>query len=205
MAPRPAAPPHPPLPSASSPSASPRPPEAPATFQRPSPTLCSWPGPKQSPFDLDPLCGGCPLLMAGPGSRPGNGIGSDPHVRLGEGTWGPNLPPCILGEDAAVPLSLRWGRGVGRPSSDSRLGVLFPFPVCVSINKTHVVSVDETVTAQSHTPAWLLPSLSRGLSLALSWFGYLLRKESDAEKRPPVRLGKGCSKGRSPVGAPTSR
>uniref|UniRef100_A0A8C2NV94 MADS-box domain-containing protein n=1 Tax=Capra hircus TaxID=9925 RepID=A0A8C2NV94_CAPHI len=47
MAPRPAAPPHPPLQSASSPSASPRLPGAPATFQKPSLTLClcSWPDP----------------------------------------------------------------------------------------------------------------------------------------------------------------
>ena len=82
----------------------------------------------------------------------------------------PTSLPASLEKTQQLPLFLRWGRGVGRPGSDSQLGVLFPFPVCVSINKTHVVSVDETVAAQSHTPAWLLPSLSRGLScLVLVW------------------------------------
>ena len=158
-APRPAAPPHPPLQSASNPSASPRPPEAPATFQRPSPTLCSWPGPWQSPYDLDPLCAGCPQPTAGPGSGPGNGPGSDPHVGPGEGTWGPNLPPCALGEDAAVTTVCDGGVGWGGRVRIHGWG-FFPLScVCVSINKTHVVSVGETVAAQSHAPARLLPSL----------------------------------------------
>ncbi|XP_047632407.1 myocyte-specific enhancer factor 2B isoform X4 [Phacochoerus africanus] len=80
-APWPAAPPHPPLQSASSPSASHRPLEAPATFQRPSPTPCSWPGPWQSPYGLGPPCGDCPRLTAGLGSKPGGDTDPAHHTR----------------------------------------------------------------------------------------------------------------------------
>uniref|UniRef100_A0A8D0PQF9 Myocyte enhancer factor 2B n=1 Tax=Sus scrofa TaxID=9823 RepID=A0A8D0PQF9_PIG len=80
-APRPAAPPHPPLQSASSPSASHRPLEAPATFQRPSPTPCSWPGPWQSPYGLGPPCADCPRLTAGLGSKPGGDTDPAHHTR----------------------------------------------------------------------------------------------------------------------------
>lgn len=205
MAPRPAAPPPQPLRSASNPSASPRPPEAPATFQRPSPTLCSWPGPWQSPYDLDPLCAGCPLPTAGPGSRPGNGTGSDPHVRPGEGTWGPNLPPCVLGEDISVTTVSAMGAWSGEDGFGSTVGGSFPFPVCVCPSIKHTWYPWAKLSLLRATPPPGSSHLfSSGLSLALSRFGHLLRKESDAEKRPPVRLGKGCSKGRSPVGAPTA-
>uniref|UniRef100_A0A8C0CIR6 BORCS8-MEF2B readthrough n=1 Tax=Balaenoptera musculus TaxID=9771 RepID=A0A8C0CIR6_BALMU len=131
-APQPAAPPRPPHQSASSPSASRRPLEAPATFQRPSPTPCSWPGPWQTPYGLGPRCAGCPLPMAGPGSRPGGGTDSAPHTRRGEGTWGPNLPPCVLGEDPAV--TTLSAAGAWRGESLVRVqgwGAPFPLPVCV--------------------------------------------------------------------------
>lgn len=188
---QPAAPPRPPHQLASSPSASRRPLEAPATFQRPSPTPCSWPGPWQSPYGLGPPCAGCPLPTAGPGSRPGGGTDSAPHTRRGEGTWGPNLPPCVLGEDPAV--TTLSAAGAWRGESLVRIqgwGAPFPLPVCVSINKTHGVSVNETVAAQSHTPSRVLPSLPQRPQscLVVSW---MPTPEPDPERRTPALLGKG--------------
>ncbi|XP_036884931.1 myocyte-specific enhancer factor 2B-like isoform X4 [Sturnira hondurensis] len=82
---QPAVPPQRPPKSASSLSASRRPPGAQATFPRPFPTPCSWPGRWQSPYGPGPHCAGYPLLTAGLGSGLGGGTGA-PYARLGEVT-----------------------------------------------------------------------------------------------------------------------
>lgn len=135
------APPRQPPQSASSLSASRRPPGAPATFPRLSLIPCSCPGPWQSPYGPDPPCAGCLLPTAGLGSGRRGGAGPSSHAGAGEGTWGPNLPPRVVREDPAVTTlqseGLEFGSTVG--------GLLSPFPVCVSTNKTRVVSMDETI------------------------------------------------------------
>lgn len=152
--------------------------EAPATFPRPSPTLCSWPGPWQSPYGPAPLYAGCPLLMAGPGSGPGGGKGPAPHAWLGESKWGPSLSPESLVNTQWMQPPPRWGTWRRKARLGPRVrGALFPLSKCVRINKTHVASVQNDLSLLIASPhplpslpisfpaASALPCLSLGYSL----------------------------------------
>lgn len=168
--PQPAVPPRQPRQSASSLSASRRLPGALATFPRPSPTPCSWPGPWQSPYDLGPPCAGCPLLMAGPGSGPGGSTRPAPHTRWSAGTCGLSLPLHTLRKTQCIPSPPQWGPGGGRLSSDPRLGGLHSPCLSVYPPIKYIWSLwtKRSVSAQSHPPT--LDHRPSGLSfLVLLW------------------------------------
>lgn len=176
------APPRRPPQSASSPNACRRPPGAPATFPRLSPIPCSCHGPWQSPYGPGPPCAGCPQPTAGLDSGPRDDTSPSSHAGLGEGTWGPSLPPRLVREEPAVTSfqseGLEFGSTVG--------GLPSPFPVCVSTNKTLMVSMDETSCRCSEPPPHAGPPIcSQEISvLPFLGLGYPL-PESYPETRIP--------------------
>ncbi|XP_039723890.1 myocyte-specific enhancer factor 2B [Pteropus medius] len=142
-APQHAVPPRRPPQSASSLSASRRPLGALVTFPRPSPTPCSWPGPWQSPYDPGPHCAGCPLLMAGPGSGPGDSTCPAPQTRRSADTCGLSLPLHVLREDPVYTIPSAVGTWRRKAKFRSTVGGLHsPFLSVLPTNKTYLESVD---------------------------------------------------------------